>query len=273
MWDRLRSFLIVISWIGAALAASGCSSHFVDAVTCEADCTPASGDGTGGTGNTIRPIHRYSFDAIDSNEVLDSIGNRTGVLVDAVYDGYGNVVMEGLSSDQYVDLPKHLLSGLTNCTFESWVTWLGGPMWQRVFDFGEDETGIEDSRSAQPRSYVFLALKPEPRVAFKRPPLGSNEIIVEAGFAMPTNTLTHVAVVVDEDNQRLALYVNGREEASNDFGASLRDVYDVSDWLGRSLYRGDPSFAGSLSEFRIYDRALSRDEVLASYAAGADALP
>ena len=232
--------------------------------------------GASGVGGGARAlIHRYSFDAsADGIEVVDSVGDLNGTLVGAVYgtgEAAGTVLMAGTDSNQYVDLPNHLLDGLKDVTFEAWVIWAGGDPWQRIFDFGEDDTGVDGSRRGQPRSYAFLACLPRPRFAFRPPPVQSAEIIVTGSDPFPTGTLTHVAVVVDETAQRASLFVNGMEAGSTRFAGMLSDVYDVNNWLGRSQYVADAGFEGSFSEFRIYARALSTAELAASFDAGPDA--
>ena len=93
-----------------------------------------------------------------------------GVLVGAVYgegEAAGTVLLAGKDSNQYVDLPNHLLDGLKDVTLEAWVIWAGGGAWQRIFDFGEDETGVDGSRNGVPRSYIFLSFNPRPRFALR----------------------------------------------------------------------------------------------------------
>jgi hypothetical protein len=272
----------------------GCGPQSVHAVSCEMEpCIPAAGGmfngggsggspetagapaaGTGGTAISTL-IHRYSFDAsADGVEVVDSVLGRNGTLRGAKYgegEAAGTVVLAGKDSNQYVDLPNHLLDGLSDVTFEAWVTWAGGDAWQRIFDFGEDETGVDGSRAGAPRSYVFLACIPRPRFAFEQPPAQSSEITMTGSTAFPKSTLTHTAVVINETEQRAALFVDGVEVASTPFSGSLSDVYDVNNWLGRSQYVADPGFEGSFSEFRIYRSALSASDVKASFEAGPDA--
>ena len=256
----------------AALAASStaCTSQVVDAVL---GCDDASCAGAPAQRVPL-PVHRYSFDATGTDEVRDSIGGRSGVLVGARYGtdaDAGSVVFAGEQLGEYVDLPSHMLWGLRDATLESWVKWRGGGRWQRVFDFGEDETGVRGQQGTSPRSYLFLAFKPEPRVAFKKPS-STEEIFADTGVPMVTDVQTHLAVVVDDTNQSLALYVDGRLGAIVDFPDSLSDIYDTSAWLGQSLYRIDAEFGGSMAEFRIYDTALSADQLLDTYLAGPNAL-
>ena len=62
----------------------------------------------------------------------------------------------GEGSMQYVDLPNHLVSSLTNATFEAWLTWHGGKVWQRVFDFGTSSEG--EGAGGNGVSYLFLTV-------------------------------------------------------------------------------------------------------------------
>lgn len=276
----------------AVTALFGCGPQSVDAVSCPVDqCSLASAGrpeggsagnagsggvsaaGMGGVGvGTL--IHRYRFDAsTDGIEVLDSMPGRNGALVGAVYgegDAAGTVVLAGKDSNQYVDLPNHLLAGLKEATLEAWVTWAGGAAWQRIFDFGEDDTGVDGSRNGVPRSYIFLSCNPRPRFAFKQPPSQGSEILMTGPTAVPSGQLTQLAVVISETQQRASLFVNGLEVASTHFAATLTDVYDVNNWLGRSQFLSDPGFEGSFTEFRIYGSALSPTQVAASFDAGPD---
>jgi hypothetical protein len=275
----------------------GCAPQSIDAVSCAVGlCTEggagnlAGGGGAGGGGAGGNAggsgglggagafgalIHRYSFDAsADGVEVVDSVRGLNGELVGAVYgtgEAAGSVLLAGKESDEYVDLPNHLLDGLTDATFEAWVTWAGGDAWQRIFDFGEDETGADGSRNGQPRSYIFLACIPRPRFAFRPPPEDSAEVLMTGSVPIPTGSLTHVAVVIDHGAELALMFVDGLEASSMRFVEPLSTVYDVNNWLGRSEFLADAGFEGSFSEFRIYDRALSAAELAVSFEAGPDA--
>jgi len=270
----------------------GCAPQSIAAVSCDGGGCGESGAGrpsggsagysggepaVGGSGGAFvgKLLHRYSFDTSpDGVEVIDSVQGQNGTLVGGVYgdgEAAGSVLLAGKDSNQYVDLPNHLLDGLADATFEAWVIWAGGAAWQRIFDFGEDETGADGSRNGAPRSYVFLSCNPRPRFAFKQPPEQSSEILMTGGTAVPTGSLTQVAVVIDETAQLATLFVDGAEATSTRFVGRLSDVYDVNNWLGRSEYLADPSFEGSFSEFRIYGAALSAAQLAASFEAGPDA--
>ena len=106
-------------------------------------------------------------------------------------------------------------------------------------------------------------------VGFKRSDVTSdNEAHVLSNQALPTATMVHVAVVIDDTNNQMTLYKNGAFESAVAFPDSLSVLNDVNNWLGRSQYATDTGFGGTLHEFRIYGAALSATSIQASYAAG-----
>jgi hypothetical protein len=129
--------------------------------------------------------------------------------------------------DQYADLPNYLLSTTEtgSVTLEAWVNWTGGPAWQRIFDFGDNDNPRVGEQGNGGDSYLFLtprspndpaaALVPltsKMRVAYKRPGADEWEIIVDATRALPSGVQTHVAVVVDATAQTMSLFIDGRLE-------------------------------------------------------------
>ena len=80
----------------------------------------------------------------------------------------------------------------------------------------------------------------------------------------------HVALVFDDANDQMKLYLNGRFVGGAVVTGSLSAITDRNNWLGRSQYRSDESFAGSLHELRIYDRALAPAQLELSFSYGTD---
>jgi Concanavalin A-like lectin/glucanases superfamily len=221
-------------------------------------------------------VHRYSFDGTGT-VAIDSVGTAHGTVINAQLNGAGAVALAGTTSDQFVDLPNGIIKQLTNATFEVWFTWAVSGGWQRIFDFG-DSTGGEGVRAQAVSSFyltpqaLIVPSFPGPEVmlvAFKRADtISDNETHVLATQALPIGTMEHIAVVVDDTNNLMALYHNGTLESSIAFTDSLSLLNDVNNWLGRSQYSADSSLGGTLHEFRIYGAALSQVAVQASFAAG-----
>jgi hypothetical protein len=83
------------------------------------------------------------------------------------------------------------------------------------------------------------------------------------------------AIVIDGSAKKLHLFIDGQEAApAADLGDNTLDkVNPAHCWIGRSGFDADPGLSASINEFRVYDTALSADEIAAIYKAGADSLP
>jgi hypothetical protein len=173
---------------------------------------------------------------------------------------------------QHVDLPDNILDGLTNATFEAWVSWpTPGNNWTRIFDFGSGGTSTS--------SYVFLTPKwgntatNGCRAAFTT--AGSAGEIV-AGGAQATGAQVmagdhHFVVIIDDANDTFSLYLDGNLGASVGFTGVISGINDVNNWLGRSQYAADYYFAGTFDEFRIYNVALTVGQLRTSRTIGPNA--
>ncbi len=161
--------------------------------------------------------------------------------------GRGNVLnLNG--NGQYVLLPDPV----ANCsTIAAWVKWNGGAAWQRVFDFGADTT-----------NYLFLTpLSDNGTMRFAITTNGNGaELQINAPFVLPTNSWCHVAVTLD--GAVGVLYIDGNPVATNaDLTTRPWQMLARNNYIGRSQWPGDPYFNGEISSFRIFGRALSRQDI------------
>jgi len=214
--------------------------------------------------------HRYSFSGANTT-ATDSIGNAHGTIV-GVAAAAGKVTFNG-TDDDYVDLPNGIVSSLSNASFEVWFTWGGGPVWQRIFDFGSNSAG-EGNRGT---GLTYLYITPSEgdagnalRTSFS---LNSNgdgdETTTRASAPLPTGSVQHIVLVVDDTGNQLRLYLNATQVGSVAYNGVLSGINDVNVWLGRSNWN-DPPLNGAIDEFRIYDVALSAAQVTASKDFGPD---
>jgi hypothetical protein len=231
-------------------------------------CTATADDAKSCQALSAAIAHRYSF-AGTGTTITDSAGTGPGTAINLSLTNTGS--LDFTSGDQYADLPNKLISSLTNATLEAWVTWQAGDAWQRIYDFGEDATGAENNRSTG-RSYMFLSPKGTGNFlrAVYKAPTGA-ELVIDAMPSLPVGDLAHLAVVFDDDNDVMTLYVNGTSAGSVAVTTHLSDINDINDWLGRSQFAADPPFVGSMQEFRIYSSALTAAELTFSDAQGPDA--
>lgn len=225
------------------------------------------------TGLKTALVHRYSFKGTGTF-VEDSIGGAHGTVVNTQLAGDGTLVLEGSASDQYVDLPNGIIGSLANATFETWVNWGGCGGWERIFDFGDAGQGENVRGYASTTLYLTPISVNGGDVmfgGFKRADQDSSqETRAASGQPLVAGAIVQVALVVDDANNAMSLYRDGALEGSVMFNDSLSMLNDVNNWLGRSQYAADPSFGGTLYEFRIYNVALSASSIQASFAGGPD---
>jgi hypothetical protein len=211
-------------------------------------------------------VHRYSFDGTGS-QATDSVGAAHGAIIAASLSGDGTLTLSGNS--QYVDLPNGIVSALGDASFEAWVTWLTASTWQRVFDFGDTTNGLEDSPGTANTSLYLtpraFSSSGSTRVAYTAS--GSNA--VNGQSALATGEMSQIVVVID--GITLRLYRDGTSQGFGGPIGPLSAINDINNWLGRSQDWDDPGFAGTFHEFRIYDIALSAEQITSLFEAGPDA--
>ena len=174
--------------------------------------------------------------------------------------GYVGSALDLDSVEDFVTLP----SGVANSddiTVATWVKWNGGPLWQRIFDFG---TGTRDYMYLTPSSGGSKL-----RFAIKRG--GGIEQFVET-TPLVTGTWTHLVVTLSGDTA--TLYVNGAAVASNSaVTINPSDFNPKVNFIGKSQFEPDPLFNGRIDEFRVYNYGLSAGAVAALAALTPEATP
>lgn len=240
-----------------------------------------------------KPVHRYSFNG-DAN---DSIGTAHGKVVDrgsptarftqGQFDLSGNrgELSPEIMEDAYLDLPNGLVSKCKGrYTFELWCAMSHWRGWITACSFGRsaDDENISSPQIVSPYACVHLVLRGD---GFD---LGSWVTIMNqdspniekskcsAGFDVSQVGIErHYALVIDatDTSQGLHgsqyLYLDGYRVASGALPPGVDTLEDINNWLGKSQ-SNNPTFVGKYNEFRIYDKALSPQEVLTSYLTGPD---
>jgi hypothetical protein len=149
-------------------------------------------------------------------------------------------------STAFVQLPA-TVANQQEMTIATWVYWNGGSAWQRIFDFGNGES-----------EYMFLTPRAntgQMRFAIKN---GGAEQQVNL-TALTTGQWTHLVVTLDAAGAHV--YVNGALVAeSGSVNIKPIDFKPVLNYIGRSQF-ADPLLNGRIDDFRIYNYALSANEV------------
>ena len=185
-------------------------------------------------------------------DATDNQMNGSPAVIPVVYeDGHA----EGTKSlrfknKQYIQLPTDLIKG-DQLTVSMWIRPMASAAWQRLFDFGHDSS-----------HYIYLTTSTgtTSRLAMKA---GTNEQTID--FQRFTVGKWH-HVVVTLAPGTAAVYVNGKAVAQREeipFGIS--DIVPIINYFGRSQASSSTFFQGNLEDVRLYNYALTADEVSQLY--------
>ncbi len=211
-------------------------------------------------------VHRYSFTDGDTTAV-DSVGGRDGTLEGTATIANNELVLDGGGT---VNLPGDILDpALQSVTIEAWFQINTDTTWQRLFDFGGTQGNDGGNcifftpNSGDNTARLAIATNGYPSWSTGEDRVDADEIAVE--------TPTHVACVYDGGAGEIRLYLNGELAGTTPTEMQLSDVARMFAYIGDAVYPSDPHFNGTIDEFRIYDTALTDEDVSASYIEGPDA--
>ncbi|PZD94736.1 hypothetical protein DNH61_17460 [Paenibacillus sambharensis] len=226
--------------------------------------TPASAAGAAETSDSSKEavqaavaqedlVLHYSFDETSGTTVRDASGNnRSGTMHGGASfsDGKVNNALTLNGSNGYIQMPDGILQNVNAMTVSAWVKPGANPAWSRVFDFGSSTT-----------SNLFLTLNNGANGTIRLGMVnGSTSHDIDAVEFPSSDAWQHVAVTMA--GKVAVIYLNGIEVAQNsnitikpsDLGNSTRN------YIGRSQWP-DPYFNGKIDDFRVYNRALSGEDL------------
>jgi len=254
------------------------------------------------------PDHLWTFNAQADSTVdaglafVDSVGGMvatlrgngatlTGTALRLPGTTDGNQTASAISA--YLDLPNGIISARSAITFEAWAAPRSSKNWQRLFDFGRCVTA--SGAGAAPGEIIDGPAIPGATAGYDNLGLtlntgtnlnsqqlegqydGNPPVYSSTTAATVAGTEYHYVFVIEDGvgtygatGCRARWYRNGVLQNSMDFPFLSGDMEDVNNWIGRSMYSGDSNSNLDLNELRIYNRAITPAEVLASYTAGAD---
>jgi hypothetical protein len=240
---------------------------------------------------TLGPTHRYSFTGTGNTAiaagtvVADSIGGQDGAVrgngAFFTIDGKKISLPGGASNvAPYIDLPNGLISSLQNVSLEAWVQQNGDTFWSRIVDFGVGDAGeiFDVGGAASGTNYIMLSGNAGTNPGQRMEHVGGVSPNPGGGTSRDSqnsrilNREIHIVLTYDSANAEWRWYQDGAlMEAVPDI-SGLASILDVNNWLGRSQWTGDANLNGFYDEFRIYDYALTQEQVLGNFAAGPDVL-
>jgi Concanavalin A-like lectin/glucanases superfamily len=198
-------------------------------------------------------VAAYGFEEGTGTTTADSSGNGlTGTLSDATWTTagkFGKALVFSGNDGSWVTVPNAPALGLTTgMTVEAWVKATGDlPDWPTV---------VMKEREGE-LTYVLYANSNtgQPNINYTS---DGSEVNLNAGNHLAQNTWTHLAGTFDGATMRF--YVNGQLVGSLATTAPIDLTDGVLRIGGDSVWRGE-EFPGVIDEVRIYNRALSQQEL------------
>lgn len=246
-------------------------------------------EGTTFHDNTALPGHEYSYkvkavdlsgNRSDDSEIIeaqtlnekamlcqiqfdDTLSDNTANRIDA--KAYGNFTYSStttmyksgtkslsMNGSQYALIPNGV-AAQEEMTIAMWVRWGTKSNWQRIFDFGSGEN-----------KYMFFTPSNGSQMRFVMKNGGEEEILT-TGKSFASLSWHHLAITIkpiENGKVQAILYIDGVNSAeTNDFTILPSDIKPGLCYIGRSQFDGDPLFNGRLDDFRIYNYALTAEEI------------
>ena len=160
----------------------------------------------------------------------------------------GEKALQLNGTSNYLQLPT-AVAHREEMTIAMWIKWgNSGSNWQRIFDFGNNED-----------QYIFLTANGNNNIMCLAAKNGGAEQSMNIATRL-TSTWRHVTITIGKD--RVVAYVDGQEKAASD-QITIRpsDFNPIFNYVGRSQFASDPMFKGDIDDLRIYNYALSANEV------------
>lgn len=204
------------------------------------------------------PVFYLTFDHMDDSdvEVYDAIGELIGTASGEISDGiYG----DGFSlngSDGFIHFSDAVID---RGTFTMTV-------WFNVSTHIE-ESALMQTDGPEEGGAVFILMYPDGMECFANNNSGEQAYWAEA--AVPTEAWVHLAMVVDTENEMVTIYADGEEVGAGSGSFSLEEDKPLIGPFSIGAHSPDGgsfsrNWAGIVDEFRLYDVALTAEEVLES---------
>ncbi len=219
---------------------------------------------SGLTSTSNKAVARWTFD----EDARDASGSLHGILEGGAFVRNGRLVLDGTGA--FLRTPP-IPKDIDQKTFEAWLT---------IADLNQRGGGIitlESSDGSVFDSIVFAENEPLRWISGSDFLRRSKSVGGPGENANPTD-LVHVAIVYGPADE-ITIYRNGTPYGSpyslsgNGTDKVIFKANDAKLLLGkRHTGGGNAFFNGSIEEARLYDRALTRDEIARSFAEGPEAI-
>ena len=196
-------------------------------------------------------IAHFTFDESANDEtenINDGVVGGTESYSTTTYKT-GTAALRLNGTDTYVKIPEAVVAQKT-MTIAMWTFINTTNAWMRLFDFGNNIN-----------QYIFFSPNTGSESRFVMKNGGEEQILSTDKLSTGWH---HVSVTISD--KEVALYVDGVCKAtSTTMTIRPYDIKPKLNYIGRSQFAVDPLFKGYVDDFRIYNYALSSDDVTKLY--------
>lgn len=195
----------------------------------------------------------WPMDEEDGTIVHDTWAGNDGEINSAAWTemgaNKGAIKLDGGSSS-YLKLPDDFVGTLNDFTISAWVKPDALDTWARVWDFGTNTSYNMFLTCKASDGYVRFAIK-----------AGSSEQQITTTSTLAIDKWSHVTVTKSGNNAKI--YINSVEVGSNNnMTLTPADLgYTAQNYVGKSQWP-DPLLKGTVDELQIYNRAMSKTEII-----------
>lgn len=219
------------------------------------------------TAPTAGLVVYWPCEGADGTNLQDkSGGGNNGQIVTASPGGYsfeagkiGNGLTLSQAQGAYVSLGAQVFRGTNALTIALWLKLVSVTTWQRLFDIGVNANLSQNATTGT--AYFSLVLKDyNGKLGLTSSRDGYNNSKILTTDALPIGVWKHVAVVAA--NGGATIYIDGSGVATTPSlpPPSALGNLDYA-FIGKSQFSGEPSIDAEIDSFRVYNRALSADEI------------
>jgi len=230
--------------------------------------SPISNSPSGKTAQVAGGLVGYwKFDEGSGTTAVDSSGNNNnGTLIDNPdwVDGKIGKALEFNGSTNYVEInDSDSLDGFDAITIEAWVKPILGQRGAVVSRYLYDYNIPINERVYE------LTVEQGGTIGFALSSDGSSATWLESSNTLQDNEWNHIAAVSDGNTMRI--YINGEQDPNTKAAPASLHSSSYNLQIGAWEYspnQRDTYFNGVIDEVKIYNRALSAEEIKADYEAG-----
>lgn len=215
---------------------------------------------------TIGLILYFPCEAADGNNLQDrSPAGNNGQIVttSGSYKFEAGKIGNGLRLSQvesaYVILPAQIFRGANALTIATWIKLETLTAWQRLFDIGVN-AHLGQNAATGTAYFNFILKDNDNRIGLWSSKDGYNNSKALNADGLSVGVWRHVAVVVGGGGATIYVDGSAANTTTTQPPPGALGAIDYA-FIGRSQFSNEPFIDAEIDEFRVYNRALSADEI------------